>query len=259
VTRLVLLHGAPGDGSLWRPVVEFIRADVEVLTPTLRWFGPEPWTDDGAQFGTRTHTEQLIRLLEALDGPAAVASWSYSTHVVLNALLQRPELIGRAFLYEPGLASYLERPDERAAFEGDASAAFGPIFAALHAGGPEAAVEALFDSTGGAGGFQALSPGRRSRYLAGAGMMPLLLGGGEPPAEITAQDLRAIRTPVTVAMGEGTRPLFRIASRAVAREIPGAKLLVLPGADHMLPEADPARFAGALDRWLALDGRYVSR
>lgn len=248
---LILLHGAPGDGSLWAPVVEALCADVRVLTPTLRWFGPDPWSDDGRDFGTDAHTEQLIGILEdAGDAPVALAGWSYASHVVLSALLARPGRIERAFLYEPGLYSYLTTPEEFAAFGEDAQHAFGPIGEALQTGGPDKAVEALFDSSGGPDCFARLDPARRARYLLSARMMPLLMGGGRPPANITAGDLARVRVPTTVAYGQATRPLFKIASKAVARAIPAARTLPVADAGHMLPEIDPVRFAALLDGWL---------
>lgn len=228
-----------------------MNADIRVIAPTLRWFGAEPWDDDGSAFGTEAHTNQLIALLEECGGaPVSVAAWSYSTHVALNALLRKQELITAAFLYEPGLSTYLSEADEAAAFAADAENAFGPIVAAMNEGGPEGAIEALFDSSGGERCFAALSTARRSAYLASARIMPLLMGGGQPPANITEADLRRIEVPLRVAHGRQTRTLFRIASQAVARGAANAELVVVDDADHMLPEKDPRRFAALLDAWL---------
>src|SRR5690606_8406036 len=88
---LFLLHGAPGDGSLWEPVVSRLAAGIRVGTPTFGCFGPGAEAS-AAAFGTAVHSRQLIEWLEAAhERPAAVAAWSYSTHVVLDALLQRPD------------------------------------------------------------------------------------------------------------------------------------------------------------------------
>lgn len=252
MATLVLLHGAPGEGALWAPVVEALGPGVRVVTPTLRWFGGAEWSGDGSDFGTEAHADELLSLLDGLgEGPVAVAAWSYSAHPVLLAALDAPDRFARIFLYEPGLGSYLATEEERAVHAADAAAAFGPVFAALHAGGPEAALAALFDASGGAGCFAALSPERRALYLESARVLPLLLGGGRPPAVVTADDLARIDIPVTVAHGDATRPLFRVASEAVARAVPGARRQVVEGADHMLPETDPRRFAAILADFLA--------
>lgn len=253
--KLVLLHGAPGDGSLWQPIVDKLSADVHVICPTLRWFGSGSWPDDGSGFGTAAHTEQLIKLLQAEAGrPCAVAAWSYSTHVLLNALIRRSDLISKAFLYEPGLNTYLRDEAAIEAFNADSQAAFAPVAEALRMHGAKSAVEALFDASGGAGCFRRMPEERRRIYLASARMMPLLMGGGQPPANITAEDLSRIVTPVTVAFGRKTRRLFEIASRAVADAIPGAELRIVDAADHMLPEKEPQTFAALLDEWLKTRG-----
>lgn len=249
---LMLLHGAPGDGSLWGPVLDELGPDIGAITPTLRRFGPDPWGDDGSSFGTEAHTEQLIGIIERqAERPIAVAAWSYSTHVLLNLMLRRPGLVGRAFLYEPGLDTYLTSRDEKEAFEEDARRAFGPVARELRESGPDDAVEALFESSGGAGFFRALPRERRERYLVSSRIIPLLMGGGRPPARITADELADVAVPLMVAFGSSTRPLFEIASRAVSRAVPSARLRVVEGADHMLPEKDPARFASLLADWIS--------
>ncbi len=103
---------------------------------------------------------------------------------------------------------------------------------------------------GGAGCFASLPVGRRERYLESARIMPLLMGGGQPPTDLKAQDLARISIPVTVAFGEQTRPLFEVASRAVARAIPRASLKTVADAHHMLPETAPDRFAALVRQWL---------
>ncbi len=166
-------------------------------------------------------------------------------------LVNRPELVSRAFLYEPGLSTYLRDEASLSAYNADAAAAFGPVVAALRAQGPEAALETLFDATGGPGCFRRMPVERQRLYLASARIMPLLLGAGEPPAGITPEDLSKIARPVVVACGGRTRPLFRIASGAVAEAIPHCRFHVVEEADHMLPETHPRVFATLLDEWLA--------
>lgn len=254
---LFFLHGAPGDGTLWQPVMNALEGGIGVSSmhsPTLRWFGPEAWNDDGADFGTEAHTLQLVELIgqarAAGASDIALVAWSYSCHVVLNTLVRHPRLIDRALLYEPGLPTYLTDPGDIDVFHRDAHAAFGPIAAQLPGQGARRAVEMLFEVSGGAGCFASLPVGRRERYLESARIMPLLMGGGQPPTDLKAQDLARISIPVTVAFGEQTRPLFEVASRAVARAIPRASLKTVADAHHMLPETAPDRFAALVRQWL---------
>jgi len=80
---------------------------------------------------------------------------------VVEESLRRPELVSRAFLYEPGLHTYLDDPEDLRAYRGDAQVAFAPVAEALQRDGPLRAVEALFESSGGPGCFA--SPSRWAR------------------------------------------------------------------------------------------------
>lgn len=219
---------------------------------TLSFFGMREMPEGGEAFGTERHAQDIIGYVEAnLDAPADVVAWSFGVHPLLLAAIRRPELFGSILLYEPGLPTYVSDPHALAEFEADAGNAFGAIFAALQERGPEAAIRALIDGSGGEGCFDGLSVERRRMYLDSAGMMPLLMGGGQPPASITAEDLSALSLPVTVAMGAETRPIFAVPSQALASALPNGKLVTIAEAGHMLPETDPAQFAMIVERWLA--------
>ncbi|KZL17900.1 Alpha/beta hydrolase family protein [Pseudovibrio axinellae] len=249
--RVFLLHGAPGHGDIWKPIVDMLPADLEVVCPTLEWFGPKTWQRPGELFSSEAHCEQLAELLnEKSHKDNYVAAWSYSTHPTLLCLLNHPELVKAAFLYEPGLSTYLESAEELDAFQHSAARAFPPIIEALHEHGNAAAVKALFDSSGGEGCFEAMSAKRQALYQQSAQMMPLLLGGGQPPANIKSSDLKKITTPVTVGLGSKSEGHFDVASKRVAASIPSACLQLQDGCDHMMPEKAPSHFADMLKNWL---------
>lgn len=249
--KLFLLHGAPGHTEIWTPVLNLLPKDLEVVCPTLEWFGPADWERPGEQFSTEAHCEQICDLLgESSESDTYVAAWSYSTHPVLLALLQHPERITSALLHEPGLPTYLETQEELDRFQRSAAEAFPPIAAALHEEGTAAAVKALFDSSGGEGCFAGLSEERQALYLQSQQMMPLLMGGGQQPANIQRADLEQITVPVSVALGDNSADHFAVASEKVAAAIPNGQLLVQENCDHMMPEKDPARFARLLREWL---------
>ncbi len=82
-------------------------------------------------------------------------------------------------------------------------------------------------------------------------MMPLLMGGGEPPTQITSHELAGLKVPLIVAMGSRTRPVFEIPSRGLAKAARESKLRIIEDADHMLPETAPTQFAALIDKWIA--------
>ena len=253
MTQLLMVHGAPGDARTWTPVIDALgHRDARAIT--LSFFASAGPVPGGEAFGTDRHANDLVAYIEeAMDAPVDLVAWSYGVHPALLAAKRRPELFRRMFLYEPGLPTYVADEEARLAFDLDAPLAFGPIAMAMQQSGAEAAIEALMDSSGGEGFFASLPVERQRIYRDSAGMMPLLMGGGQPPADITPEDIADIELAITVAVGEQTRPVFAIPSRALADGLPHGILQTVPQAGHMLPEAEPGRFAGLLREWLDRD------
>lgn len=248
---LLLLHGAPGDGRLWQPVIDCLHGGVRAVAPTLTYFGDAPWPDDGAGFGSELHASEIIAAAAAQGEPVRLVAWSFSVLPALLAALQRPELFAALLVYEPGLPSWVEDQAELERFGADAGAAFGPTAGAVMSCDNAAAVALLFDASGGPGCFASLSPERRALYLQSAAMMPLLMGGGQPPTPVSASEIARLQVPLTVAMGSRTRPVFEVPSRGLALASGGTEPLIVADADHMLPETAPERFAALIGEWMA--------
>lgn len=244
-TRILMVHGAAADARLWQPVVAALPATWQVETITLTYFGEDDWPDEGGGFGTRLHAAEVREKAAAMGGDVHVVAWSYSVHVALQALLDAPALFASAVLYEAGLGQYIADDAGREAFGKDAGSLFGAVGAVLEKEGTVAAVRQLVGKA-----FAALAPERQAMYLANHRMMPLLMGGGEPPTKIGPDRLATIETPVLVAMGAQTRPAFAIPSRALAAALPHGELDVIAGADHFLPETGPLLFAAVIEEWV---------
>ncbi|RVQ68732.1 alpha/beta hydrolase [Croceicoccus ponticola] len=245
VPRILFVHGAAADARLWQPVIAALPADWQAEAITLTYFGEEAWPDDGGGFGTLLHAREVCEMAALMGGDVHVVGWSYSVHVVLQALLDAPALFASALLYEAALGQYVIDDAEREAFNKDAGSVFGAVGAVLAKDGTQAAVRQLVGSA-----FTALAPSRQAMYLANHRMMPLLMGAGEPPSKIGPDLLAKIETPVLVAMGADTRPAFAIPSRALASALPQGELDVITGADHFLPETCPPLFAAVVEEWI---------
>lgn len=244
-TRILLVHGAAADARLWQPVTAALPPEWQVEAITLSYFGEGDWPDDGGGFGTVLHAREVCAKAAAMGGDVHVVAWSYSVHVVLQALLDAPTLFASALLYEAGLGQYVADEDDRAAFGKDAGSLFGAVGAVLEKDGTEAAVRQLVGRA-----FATLGPERQAIYLSNHRMMPLLMGGGQPPTKIGPALLATIDTPVLVAIGANTRPAFAIPSRALAKALPHGELDEIAGADHFLPETGPQLFAAVIEEWV---------
>lgn len=247
---LLLLHGAPGDGRLWQPVIQHLPPGTQTIAPTLRYFGPDGWPDSGANFGSELHAAEIVELAAAQLEPVSTVAWSFSVLPALLAALRRPDLFTALLVYEPGLASWVEEERALQRYATDAAAAFAPTAEAVAAGDNALAVERLIDASGGAGYFSGLTADRKELYLESAAMMPLLMGGGQPPTLLTAQEVAGLQVPLTVAIGEATRSVFAVPSHGLVAAVHGAELAILAGANHMMPETSPAEFAELIGKWM---------
>lgn len=242
---VLFVHGAAGDARIWAPVIAALPDGMEGHALTLTYFGAATWPDDGANFGTDVHARDILAAAEQLGRPVHLVAWSYGVHPALAAVLRRPDLFASAFFYEAALPHYIAGAEERRAYSTSYAEVFGPVSDTLATEGAEASVAALVGPA-----FGMLSPERRAIYLSNARMMKLLMGGGRPPAKITPRELAMIALPCCAAMGTDTPPVFALPTRALAMAIPDATLREVPGADHFLPETDPARFAGLVASWV---------
>lgn len=244
---LLLLHGALGDRRTLAPVAAQLADRWRVVVPTQRYFGQGPRATGSKPFGTGTQAEDLIGMLDALGlAQAHVAAWSFSAHSALAAALAAPGRVRSLFLYEPGFPTFVTDRAAQAEITADGARVFGPVAEAAHAGDwPEAARRMIDAAAGRAGWFDAEPAERRRVHLDNADTIGLLFTQ-TPPVPILAEDLAELDLPVTVAWGSDTSSGYRIVSQAAASAIRNARAFELPEAGHLLPEADPARFASLL-------------
>jgi pimeloyl-ACP methyl ester carboxylesterase len=242
---VLFVHGAAGDARIWQPVIDALPEGVEGRALTLTYFGSESWPDAGEQFGTEIHAQDIIRAARDAGQPVHLVCWSYGVHPGLAALLDARERFASALFYEAAMPHYIATPEGRRAFGEAFAQTFGPISRAVSEIGPQAGVTALIGP-----GFPMLPEERRAIYLSNAPMMPLLFGGGLPPRKITPRELETIALPCCAALGSATQDVFALSTKALAEAIPGARLEVVEGKDHFLPETEPARFAALVADWV---------
>lgn len=241
---VVLVHGALGDRRTWRRQCEALAPGHRALAYTQRWFGTGEWPAAGPRFGTRAHADDLAALVEALGlGPVHLVGWSYGGHVALTVAVERPDLVRSVFAHEPGFPTFVTDPAERAAFDADAAALYGPIAAALEAGDPVLAARRLIDGVAGREGYyDAQSVERRTIETDNARTLALLFAQTEP-TRVTCAALGALAVPAAIGCGGRTRPAFGVVARAAARCVGEGSLVEVPRAGHLWPEDDSRAFA----------------
>jgi pimeloyl-ACP methyl ester carboxylesterase len=200
----------------------------------------------------KTHTDDLVAFLQNLNaGPVDLVGWSYSGPIALLVAVQHPELVHSLFLDEPATLAFVTDPADLKVATQDRGAMAGPGAAAVKAGDIPEAVKSLFNGVNGQPDlFDSVRPPVRTMLLDNARTLPISFTAPPPPT-ITCEQLGQIKVPTTVAVGELTRPFYKIAAGAVAHCIPGAKLVVIPRGRHAAAVQATAAFNEALLRFLS--------
>lgn len=238
---LLLLHGIGHHWQAWRPVLDILAAQRDVIAVDLPGFGASSALPDGMAYDLASVVPVLGGLCAALDVERP--------HVAGNSLggLLALEL-GRVGLVRSVTAL------SPAGFwtEGERRYAFGTL-RAMRAGArtlPVPLVERLSRSAAGraalAGTIYA-RPGRRSPEAVVAETLALREAAGFVQTLTAGRDalfLDDIRdVPVTIAWGSRDRLLLPRQGPRAKRVVPGARLVRLPGCGHVPMNDDPALVA----------------
>lgn len=240
----VLLHAFPIGANLWEPQMRSIPPGWRLITPDLRGFGGSTEVDSLSALSISDFAADVIDLLDELGVERAVIGGSsMGGYVALSLLQAAPERIE------------------------------GLIFANTRAGAdsPEAranrrAMLALVDREGPSGVAREMMPKllgkttRETNQTAEATIRRLIKQ--QSPAGIRSAIHRMmhrpdstpllpqIAVPTLVITGEEDELIPVSESRAIAAAVPGATLVVIPGAGHLSNMEQPDAFNNALNAFL---------
>ena len=251
---IVFLHGAPHDLRAWEPVREEIAKRYRFIAYTQRYFGTEPWPDEGKNFSIATHADDLAKFITLLNsGPVHLVGWSHGGLVSVTAALNDPSLVRSLILYEASVMSVLpaESSEGKIARE-DRAKMFGPVVAAASETGDfikaaKRLQELAFQLP--PGEFNSLPEDLQTVLLDNARVVPLMFAAPPPPI-ITCDMLKDFTRPTLVMRGEKTQPSYALISEAITKCVPGAQQVILQNVNHDGPYRDPAAFTAAIFEFL---------
>ena len=100
---LVCIHGSLCDFRIWSCVLGPLSRRHRLITPSLRHFFPELWDGAGTDYTMAQHVSDTIGFIEALgNGPVHLMGHSRGGHIAFRVAQQRPDLLRRVVLAEPG-------------------------------------------------------------------------------------------------------------------------------------------------------------
>ena len=252
---IVFVHGAPHDLRAWEPVREEIAKRYRFIAYTQRYFGTEPWPDEGKNYSIATHADDLAKFITSLNaGPVHLIGWSHGGVVAATAAISDPSLVRSLILYEAFVLSVLpaESPEGKIARE-DRARMFGPVVAAASETGDfikaaKLLQEVVFHLR--PGEFNSLPEDLQRVLLDNARVVPLMFAAPPPPV-ITCDILKDFTRPTLVMRGEKSRAVFTLISEAITKCVPGARQVILQNVNHDAPWRDPAAFTAAIFEFLS--------
>jgi pimeloyl-ACP methyl ester carboxylesterase len=100
---LLCVHGSLNDFRAWAPVLKPLSTERRLIAPSLRHYFPDSCAGTEATFTMAQHVADVIAFIEALDaGPVDLIGHSRGGHLAFRLALQRPDLVDRLVLAEPG-------------------------------------------------------------------------------------------------------------------------------------------------------------
>ena len=233
---LVLVHGAAADGRMWQPQLDRLADEFTVVA----WDEPGAGRSSDAppSFGLEDYAQCLAELIETLElAPAHVAGLSWGGTVALELYRNHPELVTGLILADTyaGWKGSLPAEEVAARIEGVRQAVaagreeFDPTLPGLFAGDPPAGFVPLLEAIA-----RDVRPQSMSTAL-------------EVMSQADQRDvLPEISVPTLLIWGEldARSPLY--VADQFEQAIPGAHLVVIPGAGHVSNLERPAEFNRAV-------------
>src|SRR5438132_3645351 len=100
---LVLVHGTLGDFRTWNSVMGPLSRKHRVISVSLRRFFPEHWDGVGSDYLMAQHVSDEIAFIEQIEPrPVDLMGHSRGGHIAFRVAQERPELLRKLVLAEPG-------------------------------------------------------------------------------------------------------------------------------------------------------------
>jgi len=232
---VVLITGSNLDRRMWARERDWLSGEHTVIRYDLRAHGQSETAK--APF---SHVDDLVSLLDELAvSKATLIGLSAGSTIALDLALQAPERVERMVLAGPSISGYI--PKEQLPFASD-------LISALQKRDYRKAGEVLLSTSVFAAPpeSQALV---RSMVMENDRLWTVPRELLKPPTRPAVDRLQEVRVPTLVLVGE--KDMFqREQADLLARSVPGARMVVIPGGGHLLNLTSPEQFRSAVVAFL---------
>jgi pimeloyl-ACP methyl ester carboxylesterase len=248
---LVCVHGTLGDFRTWYAVLGPLSQEHRVVSVSLRRFYPELWDGVGDDYKMAQHVTDVIGFIEQIEPrPVDLMGHSRGGHIAFRVAQQRPDLLRKIVLAEPG--GDLDATLDPEATLGAPSAFALRILTSVNKvreGDIEGALQNFVDAIDGEGTWRRLPAAAKQQLR--DNIFTLLGQAHEARKPYSKADAEAIRTPTLLIGGADTTGSLAKNWRVLAEHIAGAKTAIIPGARHWMFEQDPQDYCAAVLEFLA--------
>jgi pimeloyl-ACP methyl ester carboxylesterase len=248
---LVCVHGTLGDLRTWYAVLGPLSQKYRVTAVSLRHFFPEHWDGVGDDFKMAQHVDDVIGFIEQLTPqPVDLMGHSRGGHIAFRAAQQRPELVRKLVLAEPG--GHLDATlDPAAAPEApsDQTTRIAASADKLKAGDVDGSLRGFVDGIDGEGAWARLPAAAKQQLR--DNVFTLIGQVHEARKAYSMADAQAIRTPTLFIGGGDTKGSLAAIHRILAPHVAGSQTAIITGARHWMFEQAPQEFCQVVLDFLA--------
>ena len=248
---LVCVHGSLCDFRIWSSVLGPLTRKHRVIAPSLRHFFPDHWDGVGDTYSIAQHVDDVIAFIEKLDTrPVDLMGHSRGGHIAFRVAQERPELLRKLVLAEPG--GNLDATLDPAVAPGGPSEQGARIAVSaekIKAGDIDGALRSFVDGIDGKGAWARLPAAAKQQLR--DNVFTLIGQVHEARKPYSRADAQAIKTPTLFIGGAKTKGLLPKVLHMLAAHVPNSKVAMIPNATHPMFEQAPQQFSEIVLDFLA--------
>jgi pimeloyl-ACP methyl ester carboxylesterase len=238
---LVCVHGSLCDFRIWNCVLGPLSQKRRVIALSLRHFFPEQWDGRSDTYSIAQHVSDVIAFIEKLNiGPVDLMGHSRGGHVSFRVAQQRPGLLRRLILAEPGgeLDGTLD-PDYKPG-PSPLAARIRTAADKIASGDVEGGLAFFIDAIEGSGAWTRTPAAAKQLLRDNAFTLIGQARDNRPP--FSQADAGSIAMPTLFIGGARTKGALPHVLRTLAAHVPNSKVEMIPNTTHPMFEQAPQKF-----------------
>ena len=238
---LLCVHGSLCDFRIWNGVLGPLSKSRRMIAVSLRHFFPEQWDGSSDTYSIAQHVSDVIAFIERLNaGPADLMGHSRGGHIAFRVAQQRPDLIRKLILAEPGgeLDATLD-PDYKPG-PSPLAARIATAAEMIAATDVEGGLTFFFDAIEGPGAWTRLPAAPKQQLRDNA--FTLIGQARDRRPAFSKADAAAIKMPTLFIGGARTKGSLPQVLHALAAHVAHSKTVMIPNTTHPMFEQAPQKF-----------------